>query len=398
MKRAEAGVGELSREPDGEVDRVEGRAQVQSPREVHWWSRRECSGSLLAMRGTVAALRAVACSATLIVIACVGTLDPPPSRTADQFTQGRALVDLEALERTRARADAQPDALELQWQAGMDHVRASLQGHVELRDHAERYLERAWQLDPRGERVPAAKVLARFLNMRSAVLDLDKLELQIALYESLIEPDQRERGPARMDAEQFHFASFVAAAEALRVYEEGRSVAALRRLNALERAMAVRSEQHPDDIDSCAMAGNFELTFAGVVPVGVERRLERGVDYLEIQQDHWEQLSPRARSTAIAPNVRSVFALFLAEGLLARGEVDEADRRYRELLDLDVPDTAPRRQIVALAQHRLAHLHDYAGTRELLPPWPSGVTGCVACHSREASLPTDDLYLLPSLQ
>lgn len=356
------------------------------------------------MRDTVAAQRGrsprsvktIVCSATLLVIGCVRSLDPPPPRTADQFTQGRTLVDLDALALARAQADRAPDQLDAQWAAGMAHMRASLQGHVELRDLAERYLERAWQLDPEGERVPAAQVLARFLNMRSSVMDLDKLALQIALYESLIEPEQRERGPASMDAEQFHFASFVAAAEALRTYDEGRSVAALRRLTALERAMKLRAKQHPDDIDSCAMAGNFELTFAGVVPIGVARRLARGVDYLETQQDHWEQLSPRARSTAIAPNVRSVFALFLAEGLLASGDVDEAERRYRELLALEVPDTAPRRQIVALAQHRLAHLHDYAGARELLPPWPSGVSGCVACHSREASLPTDDLYLLPS--
>jgi tetratricopeptide (TPR) repeat protein len=333
----------------------------------------------------------------LIVLACVGSLDPPPPRTVDQFTHGVALVDLDALALARARAEQAPEQLDLQWRTGMAHVRATLQGHVELRDHAERYLERAWQLDPKGERVPAAEVLARFLNMRSSVLDLDKLELQIALYESLINPEQRELGPAEMDAEQFHYLSFAAAAEALHTHSEGRSLAALRRLAALERAMKLRAEQHPDDIDSCAMAGNFELTFAGVIPVGVERRLARGVDYLETQQDNWEQLSPRARSIGIAPNVRSVFALFLAEGLLARGELEQAERRYRELLDLEVPDTAPRQQIVALAQHRLEHLHDYAGARELLPPWPSGVTGCVACHSHEASLPTDDLYLLTPL-
>lgn len=357
------------------------------------------SGSVLAMRGSAAALWMIACSVAVTVIGCVGQLDPPPPRTADQFTQGRTLVDLDALARARAQADAAPDDVDAQWRAGISHARATLQGHVELRDHAERYLERAWQLDPKAERVPAAQVLARFLNMRSSVLDLDKLELQIALYESLIDPTERERGPERMDAEQFHFASFVAAAEALRTYARGRSVAALRRLTALERTMEIRAQAHPDDIDSCAMAGNFELTFAGVVPVGVERRLARGVSYLETQQDHWAQLSPRARSTAIAPNVRSVFALFLAEGLLARGEIDEAERRYRELVSLaDVPDTAPRRQIVALAQHRLEHLPDYAGARELLPPWPSGVTGCVACHSHEAALPTDDLYLVAELE
>jgi tetratricopeptide (TPR) repeat protein len=340
-------------------------------------------------------MRRWATATTLLVAACVGQLDPPPPRAAEQFTQGRALVDLDALAVARERADAAPDDIDAQWSAGMAHARASLQGHVELRDHAERYLERAWLLDPHADQVPAAQVLARFLNIRTSVLDLARLELQIALYESLIEPEQRERGPVTMAAEQFHFASFAAAAEALQTYDQGRTLAALRRLNRLERDMKRRAAAHPDDIDSCAMAGNFELTFAGVIPVGVERRLARGVDYLATQQDHWEQLSPRARSTAIAPNVRSVFALFLAEGLLARGDEDDAARRYRELIELeDQPDTAPRRQIVALAQHRLEHLDAYAGDRALLPPWPSGVTGCVACHSREATLPTDDLYLL----
>jgi hypothetical protein len=277
-------------------------------------------------------------------------------------------------------------------------VRASLEGHLELRDHAECYLERAWQLDPGGEQVPAARVLARYLNLRSSVLDLSRIDLQVTLYAGLLEPDTPGAAPAELAPEQFHFASFHAAAVALRRYGEGRPLAALREVAALERAMAERLAAHPGDIDSATMAGNFALTFAGVIPVGERRRLAAGVDYLGDQQDHWDALSPRARSVTIAPNVHSVFALFLAEGLLARGERDEAGRRYRALLDLpDQPDTAPRRQLVALAEHRLAHLDAYAGAPELLPPWPAGVTGCVACHSHAATLPTDDLYLRPEL-
>jgi hypothetical protein len=326
---------------------------------------------------------------------CGSTLDAPPPRTAEQFTHGRALADLDGLTSLRATADAAPSQLEHQWRAGMAHMRASLHGHVDLRDHAERYLERAWQLDPQAERVPAARVLARFLNMRSSVLDLTKLELQIQLYRMLL----ADQAGAGMDAEAFQFASFAAAAEALERYAQGDPLAALRELAALERTMRARASQHPDDIDACAMAGNFELTFAGVIPVGVERRLTRGIDYLEVQQDRWDQLSPRARNAGVAPNVRSVFALFLAEGLLAHGDVEAAAGRYTQILGFeDQADTAPRRQIVALAEHRLANLDAYAGARELmLPPWPAGVTGCVACHSREAALPVDDLYLLPGV-
>lgn len=325
-------------------------------------------------------------------LSCALRLDAPPPRAAEEFTEGRALVDLELLAERRAAADADPDHLEAQWKAGMAHLRASLQGHVDQRDHAERYLERAWRLDPEGERVPAARVLARFLNMRSSVLDVDKIGLQIELYESLL---RRGEGEAGADPRAFHYASFIASARALARFAEGEELAALRRVEALEREMWAHLREHPDDVDTHAMAGNFELTFAGVVPVGRRRRLAEGVEHLAVQQDRWAELSPRARSTTIAPNVRSVFLLYLAEGLLAAGEREAAAARYRQLIDLDdQPDTAPRRQLVALAEHRLAKLDAYAGELELLPPWPAGVTGCVACHAREAALPTDDLYLV----
>jgi hypothetical protein len=326
---------------------------------------------------------------------CVRSLDPPPLRTAEQFTGGRELSDLDELARLREAAERDPTSLDAQWQAAMAHVRATLHGHVDERDHAERYLERAWRLDPAAEKVPAARILARFLNMRSSVLDVAKLDLQLELYRALLDADTT----ADLGAKQFRFASFAAAAEALERYAEGDTLAALRKLAALERSMHLRTREQPEDIDASAMAGNFELTFAGMIPVGVDKRLRRGVAYLETQQDHWQQLSPPARNTGVAPNVRSVFALYLAEGLLAAGEVEAAATRYQEILDFrDQPETAPREQILAVARHRLANLDAYAGTLELLPPWPAGVTGCVACHSREASLPIDDLHVAPGLE
>jgi tetratricopeptide (TPR) repeat protein len=326
---------------------------------------------------------------------CMGSLDPPPPRTAEQFTAGRELSDLDELARLRALAEREPAQLDAQWQAGMAHVRATLHGHLDQRDHAEHYLERAWRLDPTAEKVPAARVLARFLNMRSSVLDLAKLDLQIELYRSLLDANSG----AELDARAFHFECFAAAAEALDRYAEGDTLVALRKLAALERAMQVRTRERPDDIDTSAMAGNFELTFAGMIPVGVDKRLRRGVAYLETQQDHWQQLSPPARNTGVAPNVRSVFALYLAEGLLAAGEVEAAAERYEQILSFsDQPETVPREQILAVARHRLANLDSYAGSLELLPPWPAGVTGCVACHSREASLPVDDLHVAPGLE
>jgi tetratricopeptide (TPR) repeat protein len=349
-----------------------------------------------AARRTV--LRGLLVLALLSNGSCLRGLEPPPLRTAEQFTAGRELSDLDELARLRAEAERDPTRLEAQWQAGMAHVRATLHGHVGERDHAERYLERAWRLDPQAKQVPAARVLARFLNMRSSVLDVSKLDLQIELYASLLDTDATASREHDVDAKQFRFASFAAAAEALDRYADGDTIAALRKLAALERSMHSRTREQPEDIDASAMAGNFELTFAGMIPVGVDKRLRRGVAYLETQQDHWQQLSPPARNTGVAPNVRSVFALYLAEALLAANEVDAAARRYQQILSLpDQPETAPREQIVAVARHRLANLDAYAGALELLPPWPAGITGCVACHSREASLPIDDLYLLPGV-
>ena len=324
-------------------------------------------------------------------------LEPPPSRSSADFVLegAQASASLSELGELSAAAEAAPELLELQWRAGMAHLRASLRGQLEQRDAAERYLERAWRLDPASEQVPAARVLARYLNMRSSMLDSSKLELQMQLYAELIAQAEREGE----EAEVFKYRSFARAGRALARYDQGQTLAALRELRALERSMATRAKSHPEDIDSCAMAGNFELTFAGVIPVGAQRRLAAGVDYLETQQDHWDELSPRARSQAIAPNVRSVFGLLLAEGLLAHGDVEAAAARYEQLITLDdQPDTVPRRQLRALAEHRMSALEAYAGARELLPLWPAGVTGCVACHARETTLPTDELFLLPGVE
>nr|AYM52708.1 hypothetical protein [Pseudenhygromyxa salsuginis] len=324
-------------------------------------------------------------------LACL-TLDPPPPRSAAEFTASRELVELDRLPALRAAADAEPESLRAQWQAGMAHLRACLQGHVDQRDLAEHYLERAWRLDPHSQQVPVARTLGRFLNMRSAVLDLDRIDLQIAVYDSLLADPELDA------ATRLQFSGFKAAAEALRRYGRGQTLGALHDVDAMEDLLGRWLDEHPEDIDAHTMLGNFALTFAGVIPVGQRRRLQAGVRHFSTQQDHWQQLSPRARSVAMAPNVRSVFVMQLAEALLAAGEIDEAERRYRQLIELpEQPDTAPRRQILAVAEHRLANLDAYAGADELLPPWPAGVTGCVACHAREATLPTDDLWLLPEL-
>lgn len=345
-------------------------------------------------------MRRVAVSAVCLAALCFGclSLSPPEAPSEDAFTRGRALVDLDYLAQVRAHADANPEDLRAQWKAGLAHARASLQGHLDQRDAAERYLERAWVLDPRSQTVPVGRVLGRYLNMRRVVLDTRKLDLQQRVYASLLA--SRTDSMAAIDpVERLHVHGFVTTGEALRQYVDGDTLAALATLQALEATVDDWLAEHPDDIDTHAMAGNFEITFAGLIPVGRARRLRAGIEHLAIQQDRWDEMSPHARDPNTAPNVRSVFALYLAEGLLAAGEIERADRRYRELIALDDQrDTAPRRQIVALARHRLANLEAYAGADELIPPWPTGVVGCVACHGREAELPTGDLFVLESLE
>jgi hypothetical protein len=180
---------------------------------------------------------------------------------------------------------------------------------------------------------------------------------------------------------------------ALAAWEHERPLEALHRVRRLERDLAAELVARPDDIDAHAMAGNFELTWAGVIEVGSKRRLDAGIAHMQHALDRWTQWSPGARDVGIAPNVQSVFTLALAEAQLAAGRVDDAEQTYDRLLALPVPHTRAREQIEALARHRVEHLDVYAGDPELLPPWPHGPTGCVACHARTTELPATGLHV-----
>lgn len=326
---------------------------------------------------------------------CRVTPNAPAPREAGEFTQGRALVDLDALAELRERADAAPDDLDAQWDAASAHVWASLEGHVELQHATEQLLYRAWLLDPRGDAVPAARVLARYLNMRSSVLDLAAIDLQVELYAAQRER-KREHATGRssvgeLSERHFQIDSLHLAATALADYDEGHALRAYAKLAKLERRVARRLDAHPDELDTHTMAGNFALTFAAALPLARERRLARAIDHLAAQQANWRGLSSGARDETVAPNVHSVFALWLAEALLAAGELERARAAYQHVVALpDQADTRPRRQIVALAEQRLANLESHAGDLRLLPAWPAGMSSCVACHSHDATLPTDD--------
>ena len=316
---------------------------------------------------------------------CASAVDMPAhlERSADLVAIDP--VDRDQLARLVVDADARPDDEAPQFRAGIEHAHATLVGHLEHQRTAEHYLLRAHELAP--GRSPATLILARFLNLRSSVLDLSRVDLQAELYRVALDG----RG-ARGDG--FHVHALLSSVDALAAWEHGQPLAALQRVRELERDIATHLAMHPDDVDAHAMAGSLELTWAGVIDVGSRRRLELGIDALSVVDAHWSALSPGARDVGIAPNVQSVFTLALAEAQLAAGRTSEAQTSYTTLLELDVPHTRAREQIEALAQHRLDHLDAYAGDARLLPPWPHGPTGCIACHSRTTDLPDTGLHRL----
>jgi hypothetical protein len=325
-----------------------------------------------------------------LVAGCSAVVDVPDHIEGSASLPASDPVDHEALARVAADAEARPGQEAAQFRAGIEHAHAALVGHFEYQEAAERYLLRAHELEP--GRSPATLILARFLNLRSSALDLSRVDLQARLYGVALARARDGCDPA-LRGDAFHVHALRSSAQALSAWDDGQPMQALHRVRRLERELAAHVAAHPDDVDAHVMAGNFELTWAGVIGVGSRRRLEAGIAYLERSLQHWPSLSAGARDVGIAPNVQSVFTLALAEAQLAAGRTEAAATTYAQLLDLDVPHTRAREQIEALARHRLDRLDAYAGEADLLPPWPHGPTACVACHARTTELPATGLHL-----
>ncbi|TPV96727.1 MAG: hypothetical protein B7733_03225 [Myxococcales bacterium FL481] len=329
----------------------------------------------------------VSASAACFLSACIGA--GLPGATPASAYQHRDPIDLSRLRTTREQAERRPSDARAQFVAGMAHVRAALRGYVQARDPAEFYLERAFRLD--ADAFPSARVLGRFTNMRSSVFDTSKVPLQVELYRSMASTDGRHPQDLMMPA--FHVHGFLAADLALHDLAQGRAVSAWRRVRRLERELEARTQAYPDEIDTFSMAGTFASTFAAALPLGKRKRARQAAEYFEVQQSHWDELSPPARNTGWAPNTRVVFALTQAELWLASGEVTQARRAYDRVLTVAAPSTRIRAQLRRVARHRQTHLQRYAGKTQLLPPWPHGTISCVACHAEETTLPTDTLYV-----
>lgn len=263
-----------------------------------------------------------------------------------------------------------------------------LDGDLSLAEPARAALVDAWQREPEA----IAPVLGRYLNLYATTLELDHVGVQVDVYEEYRGRLAAAPPSVRIAAEGHH-----ASARALEALGDEHPGVALGRVQRLERRMARYLRRHPDDIDVAAMAGNFEVNFAGALPWRKRARASAGADYLERVYEQFESLSPGSRDLEVAPGVRIVFAFYLAECQLALGRTERAAQLYGALADLEGPRTGPREDLELVATHRLEHLEDYAGRMDLLPPWPSGVSSCVACHAEEGRLVARDLYIAPGL-
>ena len=185
--------------------------------------------------------------------------------------------------------------------------------------------------------------------------------------------------------------------QTIQAADEGKLLRAFGRLRRLERALARRTKAQPDDVELQALAGNYALFFAGYVPVGQRKRLRRGVRHFETVKARWSELRPGARDEVRCPNTYENFVFELGEAHLALGHPERAQEIYRELSAVRGEATRGKELIAAASRHRLEHLPEYEGRKELMPPWPSDVGNCIVCHAYTGQLPQNTLYVAPGL-
>lgn len=310
----------------------------------------------------------------------------PP--TYAELTPAQA-AEVQALQ---ARADAAPADYLAQKEAGLRMMDYALSGVLPLQPRAERYLERAFAL--RSNDPELTRTLGRFYNMRAVEHDFSKAPMQQRVYGALL----GDQDPAQMSVSSFVSYSFLQLARIIEPADDRHMLVAFRRLRALERALERRTAAEPDDVELHALAGNFALFFAGYVPVGQRKRLRRGVEHFEHVKAHWGQMRPGARDELRCPNTYENFVFELGEAHLALGNEARARAIYEELVSVREPATRGKELIAAASEHRLAHLPEYAGRTELMPPWPSDVGNCIVCHAYTSDLPVNTFYVAPGLQ
>lgn len=254
-------------------------------------------------------------------------------------------------------------------------------GRLEL---AEDRLLRVVEGDPKD--VAAKRALARLLNFRLGENDFSKARLQSDLYRSLL--GDGDTAPEELSTQDFAMWCFSEMSGAADELHRGRRVAALARVNKVERVMVRRRKDHPGEIETHAMAGTYWLNLAGLIPIGKRTRRGRAIDALQVQQAHWDEQSVLSRGLGIAPGTRAVFSTWLAELLVADGRADEAHPHFARVITLGATDdaTPAMRSLAGHARQRLQTSATGHALPKALPPWPSGAQSCIACHSQTHGL------------
>ncbi|HWB82366.1 MAG TPA: hypothetical protein VG755_45690 [Nannocystaceae bacterium] len=323
------------------------------------------------------------------LLACKRSEPPRPRPQVEQHRRDLALTDEHAqfLRELADRADAHPQDFAARRASGLAHMRFCLSGVLSLRDRAELDLEAAFALDPSDREI--TRSLGRFYNLRAVAGDASKAEQQVAVYRAHLGDTPIEQ----LSTSQFVAWSFSQLGEILARRNRGRLLDALRTIEALEERLAERVAAHPDDIELRALAGNFAFFFAGNVPFGKRARVEQAVAHFEVLRARWNELRAGARDEHECPNTRENFMFELAEGYLALDRADAAAPIYEELTAIRPPITRAKEQIAHVANERLSGLAHYAGSMELMPPWPSDVGNCVVCHAYTSDVPLTSLHV-----
>lgn len=300
--------------------------------------------------------------------------------------------DQSLLEQLASHAEANPQDFDALKAAGMAHMWATLAGDLQHRDRAEHWLEAAFEHNATD--VELNRSLGRFYNLRGVAGNDDKAEWQVRAYRALL-GDDFDTPPTR--PAMFVAWSFMKLGEVLTARKRGNLFAALATVKQLEAELATRTQEHPNDIEMFALAGNFSFFFAGNIPTDKKRRVQEAVTYFEVVRDRWQEMRAGARNTEHCPNTYENFMFELAEGYTVLGQLDDARPLYEQLGQATTDDTLPRQQIALVSQERLQNLEAYSGSMALMPPWPSDEANCVVCHSYRQTISTKSLHTLQPL-
>ncbi len=322
-----------------------------------------------------------------------GCRSPAPRPQAHPPTYAPLTPEQDAeLDALRSAADANPDDYAANKEAGLRLMDYALSGALPQQVEAEHYLERAYAL--RSDDEELLRSLGRFYNMRAVENDFSKADMQIEVYAALL----GDEAPQDMAVDHFVAYGFFVLAQTIQAADEGHMLRAFARLRRLERDLRRRTHAQPDVVELHALAGNFALFFAGYVPTGKRRRLERGIEHFEYVKGHWAQMRAGARDEQRCPNTYENFVFELAEAHLAMGGDDRAAEIYRELSSIRGSATRGKELVAAVSRHRLEHLPAYTGRTELMPPWPSDLGNCIVCHAYTGQLPEQTLWIAPGLE